>query len=189
MGTALHGTNPQNLIEYIVRKKIYHSKYWKEHCFGLSAETLIDNGVELESVGGTIGGARKPTKFLCLILKMLQLQPCKDIAIELLRNEIYKYIRLLGALYLRLVGHTAEIYQYLCPLLNDYRKVRVQTVAGVYSLSHVDEIIDEFLTMDVVFDITLPRIQPRQIFVEQHHTTFRSNNLQKTIESSKPSEK
>ena len=35
-----------------------------------------------------------------------------------------RYVRLLGAFYLRLVGRPAEVYQYLEPLLNDYRKVR-----------------------------------------------------------------
>jgi pre-mRNA-splicing factor 38A len=48
---SIHGTNPQNLIEYIIRKKVYDTLYWKEHCFGLSAETLIDKAVELDHIG------------------------------------------------------------------------------------------------------------------------------------------
>jgi len=32
----------QNLVEKIVRSKIYDCQYWKEHCFGLTAESLID---------------------------------------------------------------------------------------------------------------------------------------------------
>jgi pre-mRNA-splicing factor 38A len=86
----------QNLIEKIVRTKIYASVYWKEHCFGLSAEALIDKAVELKSVGGMVGEPAKPTHFICLILKMLQIQPDKDIIIEFIRNEDYKYLRLLG---------------------------------------------------------------------------------------------
>ena len=39
---ALPGTNPQNLVEKILRMKVYGHKYWKEHCFGLSAETLVE---------------------------------------------------------------------------------------------------------------------------------------------------
>jgi hypothetical protein len=34
--------------------------------------TLVDKAMELKEVGGTFGGARKPTKFICLVLKMLQ---------------------------------------------------------------------------------------------------------------------
>lgn len=39
----------------------------------------------------------------------------------------YRYVRALGAFYLRLTGRSKEIYQYLEPLLNDYRKLRVRT--------------------------------------------------------------
>ncbi len=38
---SVHGTNPQFLIEKILRNRIYNNSYWKEHCFGLTAETLI----------------------------------------------------------------------------------------------------------------------------------------------------
>jgi len=121
---AVHGTNPQNLIDMIVRNRIYSSTYWKENCFGLSAEQIVGKAMEFSEYGGTYGGNRKPTKFLCLVQKMLQIQPDKDIVIELLKNEEYRYVRLLGAFYLRLVGKSSEIYQYLEPLYNDYRKVR-----------------------------------------------------------------
>ena len=43
----------------------------------------------------------KPTPFLCLVLKMLQIQPEKDIVIEFIKNEDFKYVRALGAYYLR----------------------------------------------------------------------------------------
>ena len=92
----VHGTNPQNLIEKILRQRIYGCMYWKEHCFGLTAETLVDKATELESYGGATGGLRKPTPFLCLILKMLQIQPEREIVMELIQNEEYKYVRALG---------------------------------------------------------------------------------------------
>lgn len=79
-----------------MRAKIYQTVYWKESCFGLNAETIVDKAVELRAVGGTYGGVRKPTEFLCLILKMLQIQPDKDIIIEFIKNEEFKYVRLLG---------------------------------------------------------------------------------------------
>lgn len=46
----------QNLVEKILRMKIYNSMYWKEHCFALTAESLVDKAVELKYVGGTFGG-------------------------------------------------------------------------------------------------------------------------------------
>lgn len=84
---AVHGTNPQNLIEKITRLKIYDSLYWKEQCFGLTAETIIDKAVMLKYCGGIYGGNVKPTPFLCLTLKLLQLQPEKEIVYEFIKNE------------------------------------------------------------------------------------------------------
>ena len=84
---AVHGTNPQNLVEKITRLKIYESLYWKEQCFGLTAETLIDKAVMLKYCGGIYGGNVKPTPFLCLTLKLLQLQPEKEIIYEFIKNE------------------------------------------------------------------------------------------------------
>jgi pre-mRNA-splicing factor 38A len=49
---SIHGTNPQHLVEKITRSKIYNSMYWKEHCFALDAETVIDKCMELKAVGG-----------------------------------------------------------------------------------------------------------------------------------------
>jgi len=159
---TIHGTDPQYLIEKILRSKIYDHPYWKEHCFALTAETLVDKAVDLKSVGGTYGGNRKPTKFMCLMLKMLQIQPEKEIVVEFILNDDYKYVRILGALYLRLVGKPLEIYQYLEPLLVDYRKIRFRESSGKYVILHVDQIIDALLNEEYYFDIVLPRLAKRQ---------------------------
>ncbi|PIA61243.1 hypothetical protein AQUCO_00300640v1 [Aquilegia coerulea] len=158
---SIHGTNPQNLVEKILRSKIYQNTYWKEQCFGLTAETLVDKAMELDHLGGTFGGNRKPTPFMCLVMKMLQIQPEKDIVVEFIKNEDYKYVRILGAFYLRLTGTDTDVYQYLEPLYNDYRKLRQKLNDGRFSLTHVDELIDELLTKDYSCDIALPRIKKR----------------------------
>ncbi|KAK9814676.1 hypothetical protein WJX72_009599 [[Myrmecia] bisecta] len=158
---SVHGTNPQNLVEKILRMKIYAATYWKQHCFGLTAESLVDKAIELNYVGGTFGGQRKPTEFICLVLKLLQLQPDKEIIVEFIRNEDYKYVRVLGAFYLRLVGRPKEVYDYLEPLYNDYRKLRQRQLDGTFSLTHMDEVIDQMLQGDYLFDIALPRLPNR----------------------------
>ena len=33
---SVKGTNPQYLVEKIIRSRIYESKFWKEECFALS---------------------------------------------------------------------------------------------------------------------------------------------------------
>ena len=56
----------------------------------LAAELLVDKAMELESVGGVYGGNVQPSNFICLVLKMLQIQPSKDIIIEFIKNPDYK---------------------------------------------------------------------------------------------------
>jgi len=54
-----------------------------------SAESLIDKAIEIRCIGGVYGNQR-PTEFLCLLLKLLQIQPEKEIVIEYLRADEFK---------------------------------------------------------------------------------------------------
>ena len=47
-----------------------------------------------------------------------------------LQTLVFRYVRALGALYLRLTGDTLECYNYLEPLLNDYRKLKRKSRSG-----------------------------------------------------------
>ena len=141
---------------------MYAMTYWKEKCFGVSAEALVDLAVDLRAVGGIYGGNNRATEFLCLTLKLLQIQPEKEIILEFIKNEDHKYVRLLGAFYMRLVGKPTDVYQYLEPLLNDYRKVRYRSKDGGYVLTHVDEFVHNLLTKDMFCDVALPRVPHRQ---------------------------
>ena len=162
LAKSVRGTNPQNMMEKITRDKVYAMTFWKEKCFAVSAETLVDLAVtDLTQIGGIYGGNNRATEFLCLTLKMLQIAPEREIVIEFIKNEDHKYARLLGAFYLRLVGNSAEVYRYLEPLLNDYRKVRRRVKSGGCELTTVDAFIDELLTKDFCCDIALPRLAKR----------------------------
>lgn len=95
-----------------------------------------------------------------LTLRMLQIQPEHDIVVEFIRNEEYRYVRLLGAFYLRLVGQPADVFQFLEPLYNDFRRIVVFAPEGK-SISHVDEFVWTLLHSDFACDISLPRIPKR----------------------------
>lgn len=166
LARAIHGTNPQNLIEYITRQRIYDSQYWKEHCFGLSAADVTEKAaLHLQAIGGSYGGNSKPTRFLCLVLKMLQIQPEDGIVDELISNEEFKYVRALGAFYLRLTGRPAEIYEKIEPLYNDYRKLKHRNPSD-WKIVHMDEFADELLREERVCGIALPRLPKRETLVE-----------------------
>lgn len=165
LARSVHGTNPQNLIEYITRQKIYDSLYWKEHCFGLSAADVAAKAAkDLRAVGGSYGGNNRPTRFLCLTLKLLQIQPEEGIIESFIENEDFKYVRALGSFYLRLTGRPAEIYEQLEPLYNDLRKLRFRESMG-WKLSHMDELVDELLTSDRCCGIALPHLPRRDVLV------------------------
>ena len=84
---SLQGSDPQNAMEYIVRQKIYETRYWKEECFGLSAADVLEKASELKCIGGSFGPNAKPTKFLCLALKLLQLQPNMELIEQFIAQD------------------------------------------------------------------------------------------------------
>jgi pre-mRNA-splicing factor 38A len=59
---------------------------------GLNEEVLIDRLVEIDHICGSYGANRRPSKFLCLLLKTLQIQPAKDIVHELIQSEDFKCV-------------------------------------------------------------------------------------------------
>lgn len=90
----------------------------------MTAESIIDEAVKIPYIGGTYAN-QKPTHFLCLALKLLQLQPDREIILEYLRAEDFKYLRALAAFYVRLTFDSLNAYEILEKLLDDYRKLRV----------------------------------------------------------------
>ncbi|KAL1412870.1 hypothetical protein Q8F55_000619 [Vanrija albida] len=161
---ALHGSHPQNLIEKVIRERIYESTYWKEHCFATNAETIIDKAIALKAIGG-VHDRQTPTEFMCLVLRLLQLQPEKEILMEYLLAEEFKYLRALAAIYIRLAFRSMEVYDILEPLMRDYRKLRHRH-AGGYTLTTFDQFVDDLLTEERVCDIILPRLTKRSTLEE-----------------------
>jgi pre-mRNA-splicing factor 38A len=79
------------LIEVIVRGRIWESGYWKGHCFGMTTATLVAKAARLAYVGGTYGATRRPAPFLCLAMKLLDLAPAIDVAFEYTRQGAFKF--------------------------------------------------------------------------------------------------
>lgn len=181
-GPLVRGVNPATLFEKAVRDRITDSYYWKEQCFGLNAATLCDRAVELGYIGGTYGVNQKPTPFLCLAFKMLQLMPDRDVVLEYLNfhaggeegegeweNDVdpvlkatgdFKYLRALAAFYVRLTFDAVDVYKILEPLLLDYRKLKRRTKDG-FMLTYMDQFVDDLLTKDRVCGTSLWKLPAR----------------------------
>ncbi|KAI7240953.1 PRP38-domain-containing protein [Hortaea werneckii] len=181
-GALIRGDNPLKLFEKPVRDRIVDSYYWKEQCFGLNAATLLDRAVELNFIGGTYGVAQKPTPFLCLVFKMLQLTPDRDIVLFYLQQEEFKYLRALAAFYIRLAWEKdEEVYTTLEPYLTDMRKLKRRTREG-WALTHVDEFIDDLLIKSRVCATTLPKINPRLFLEDEDRLEPRESTLGEELE-------
>ncbi|GAA5829269.1 hypothetical protein JCM11251_004988 [Rhodosporidiobolus azoricus] len=177
---SIHGTNPQYLVPTVIRQRVYDTMYWKEHCFALNSATVIDRAVELNHVGGTYANTR-PTEFMCLVLKLLQLQPEREIVLEYLRADEFKYLRALAAFYVRLTFDSLNVYEVIEPLLNDYRKLRFRAMDGSYQIMTIDEFADQLLTGEMVCEIQLPRLTQRKVLEETEGLAPRKSKLGKAL--------
>jgi pre-mRNA-splicing factor 38A len=178
----IHGTDPQFLIEKIIRERIYECVYWKEKLFAVNAADMVDRGADLDHIGGQYGNQR-PTDFLACVLKLLQLQPEMEIVLVYLRNTDYKYLTALAAFYLRLIGTSVEVYQYLEPLLLDRRKLRFRKSDGTYEITFMDSFVDELLHEDRVCDTILPRLTKRFVLEDQGDLEIRVSPLEDEIDT------
>ena len=132
--------------------------------------------MELDHVGTAYSGVYRPTPFICLVLKLLQIGPDMDIILEFINNEDYKwalkcelmdrYVTALGMFYLRLVGTPELIYKTLEPFYSDYRKLRLNSPEG-WKIIHMDEYVDELLERSMAFNINLPFLTSRKVLESQ----------------------
>ena len=145
-------------MSQIVRDRVFSSRYWKEKCFALNAESLLDNAKVLDSLGFCYGGYSRPTSFLCLLVKLLQIKPSAEIVRAYLdfsdgkptndpiqQARDLRYMRALAAVYIRMVCSPQYVFRLLEPLLKDYRKLNVLDNAGRFSTLRMDEFISMLL--------------------------------------------
>ncbi|KAI8874486.1 PRP38-domain-containing protein [Ramicandelaber brevisporus] len=139
----VRGQDPQRLLEPGLRSRILGSFFWKQECFSLNMVRLVDRAASLTCIGGSYTAHQRPTEFIGLLLRLLQLQPALDVIDELLQQPHFKYMRALAALYVRLVCNPADVYPRLDPLYEDGRKLRRLLPSGEYDIIHMDEFVDE----------------------------------------------
>ncbi|KAI1122418.1 PRP38 family-domain-containing protein [Nemania abortiva] len=162
---APNGLNPATIMEKAVRERIVDSYFWKEQCFGVNEADIVDRVVaHVSFIGGTYGDAQKPSPFLCLAFKLLQLAPDDDVIDAYLAHggEKFKYLRALACFYVRLTRKAERVFEILEPFLSDKRKLRRRGRAGA-KLTFVDEFVDELLTKDRVCATSLWQMPKREI--------------------------
>jgi len=162
---APNGLNPATIMEKAVRERIVDCYFYKEQCFAVNEADIVDRVVEhVDYIGGIHGVVQKPTPFLCLAFKLLQLAPSDAVLDEYLRfgGDKFKYLRALAAFYIRMTRSDKDVYTWLEPLLEDHRKLRRKGRNGT-SLTYVDVFIDDLLTKDRVCATSLWKMRKRDI--------------------------
>jgi pre-mRNA-splicing factor 38A len=162
---APNGENPATIMEKPVRERIIDSYFWKADCFGVNEADIVTRVVErVQFIGGTYGDAQKPSPFLCLAFKLLQLGPGDDVVAEYLNygGEKFKYLRALAAFYIRMTRESKDVYLLLEPLLEDSRKLKMKTRMGT-SLTFMDQFVDDLLSKPRVCGTTFKKLTGRDI--------------------------
>ncbi|KAG5924548.1 hypothetical protein E4U61_000106 [Claviceps capensis] len=162
---APNGLNPATIMEKAVRDRIVESHFYMEQCFAVNEADIIDRVVEhVTFVGGTYGDSQKPSPFLCLAFKLLELGPSDEVLAEYLSygGEQFKYLRALASFYFRMTRQGKDIYETLEPFLEDRRKLRRKGRAGT-SLTYVDEFVDDLLVKERVCATSLWKMPKREI--------------------------
>lgn len=183
-GPLIRGVPPHMLVEEGVRNRIVSSLYWKEQCFGLNGATLCDRAVALTYLGGTYNSGLRASPFICLLFKMLTLD-LEDEIIEVYLSEggdEFKYLRALAVMYVRLTSsESVAVYTRLEPFLTDKRKLRRRGNKG-WSLTFVDEFVDDLITKDRVCGTSLWKLVPRAQLEEDDKIEERVSPLQWMID-------
>lgn len=163
----MKSTAAQNIsqVELILRHRVFNCYYWKDKCFGLTSETIIDKVMEIKYIGGMNHSSNQPTDFICLFIKLLQLNPSEEIIDEYLSDPDLKYLRALTALFIRFAYPPVKIYTKLEKLFCDYKKLVILKSKG-YAIIHMDEYIDSLLNDEHIFEISLPKIPKRTVLEE-----------------------
>ena len=97
--------------------------------------------------------------------------------LEYLNQTELKYLSALAAFYVRLTFDSKDVFQTLEPLLADYRKLRRRTRDGGYSLTYMDQFVDDLLTKDRVCGTSLWKLPQRTILEDLGQLEVRESPL------------
>ena len=95
------------------------------------------------------------------------LRPSKEIIYEFIIDDTFKYLRIIGAFYLRMMGNSKECYEVIEPLYYDYRPLKYRIDEKSFEVITVDQVAWNLLHSDYYCDISLPLILPRSVLEDQ----------------------
>ncbi|CAN3352900.1 hypothetical protein DICA3_E02388 [Diutina catenulata] len=172
--------NQAGAIEAIVRHRILDGMFYREHLYGTNEATILPVIIaHVNAVAGT-DAIGKPAPFLCCVLRLLEIAPSEEIVkayLDQMGSRELKYLTAVVLVYVRLAMTSSAVYRLLEPYYVDYRKLRlalrtpefdpVTKIARHYTLTTMDQLVDDLLTQKRVVDVLLPRLVPRLTLLER----------------------
>ncbi|KAI5970469.1 hypothetical protein CANMA_000520 [Candida margitis] len=182
--------NKSYLIEPIIRHRIQDSIFYKQHLYLTNESTILPIITQhVHHVSG-VDSVGRPSPFLQCLLRMLELEPSKEVInvfLDQLSYNEFKYLTALTLIYIRLVYPSEDVYNIFDKFAQDYRKLRIKLKTPEfnalkqpihYKIGYIDVFIDDLLTQERVVDLILPRlisrfslmerglVAPRQYFID-----------------------
>ena len=155
------------------------SPYYKSVLNNCSILTIIDEIVESKYIGTTYSKQKFPTPFLCLLVRLTQIQPPIDIVNELLGSHDLKYLRQLMYFYVRMNCKDVQVYKILEQGFESYNKIVVREEDGKFKIINCDEIVEILLTSKNFGSLFFPHLTRRNIFERKNKLSKWVSNLNK----------
>ncbi|CUI12707.1 Hypothetical protein, putative [Bodo saltans] len=139
----LKGRSALNAIQPQQQQRILRSQLWLQ-VVGKPLMWVIERGIDLERVGCVYGRGDVvlPDLFICLVARLLQILPKPELVLAMVRQEEHKYLRILGAVVVRLIGNQtmSNVTMEIC--FEDYRNIRVRGSDGNVSVEPLDKLCE-----------------------------------------------
>lgn len=166
--------NKSYLVETIIRHRIKDSIFYKQYLYLTNEQTILPVIIKHVKYIGGLDSNNRPSPFICCLLRLLEINPSSDIINLYLTQLEFKYLVCLALLFIRLTRSSQEIYSVFDNYWTNYSKLRtlLQTpefINGMpinYSVTYMDQFIDDLLRKQRVVDLILPRVEKRSKLVD-----------------------
>lgn len=105
---------------------------------------VLERGIELERVGCLFGKGDVvlPDFFVCLVARLLQILPKPEIVLAMVKQDVHKYLRMLGTVVIRLIGNQAMENIAMATCFADFRNIRVREADGTLRIEPMDQLCE-----------------------------------------------
>jgi hypothetical protein len=103
---------------------------------------LVERAIDLERVGFLSGQMQVVDLFGCVVVRLLQILPSPDVVLAMLRQDIHKYLRMVAAVVIRLIGNADMLKEAIAICFEDFRNIRIRQVDSSLAIVPLDQLCE-----------------------------------------------